>query len=144
MFGTKRPSITSTWIQSAPATSTARTSSPSRPKSADRIEGATITGWFIGGSRDQAPLPAAAPQQVVRRFRSGAPRSVGFERHSLVIVPQIEDRLHDLPPGFDPVGAVEQHGVTDHAIIDEGLVPGGRLGAEIVLVREIHPDAAEG
>ena len=35
MFGTKRPSITSTWIQSAPAASTARTSSARRPKSAD-------------------------------------------------------------------------------------------------------------
>ena len=40
MLGTKWPSITSTWIQSAPAASIARTSSPSRAKSADRIEGA--------------------------------------------------------------------------------------------------------
>ena len=39
MLGTKRPSITSTWIQSAPAASTARTSSARRPKSEDRIEG---------------------------------------------------------------------------------------------------------
>src|SRR5215470_14301394 len=41
MLGTKRPSMTSTWIQSAPAASTARTSSPSRVKSADSTEGAT-------------------------------------------------------------------------------------------------------
>src|SRR5215475_523562 len=41
MLGTKRPSMTSTWIQSAPAASTARTSSPSRVKSADRTDGAT-------------------------------------------------------------------------------------------------------
>src|SRR6059058_3406237 len=41
MLGTKRASITSTWIQSAPAASTARTSSPSRVKSADSTEGAT-------------------------------------------------------------------------------------------------------
>ena len=47
MFGTNRPSITSTWIQSAPALSTARTSSASRPKSADRIDGATMTGRLI-------------------------------------------------------------------------------------------------
>src|ERR1700754_4323133 len=40
MFGTKCPSITSRWIQSAPATSTARTSSPSFEKSDARIEGA--------------------------------------------------------------------------------------------------------
>src|SRR5712691_4322506 len=40
--GTKWPSITSTWIQSAPAAVTARTSSASRPKSAERIDGAII------------------------------------------------------------------------------------------------------
>ena len=39
-LGTKWPSMTSTWIQSAPASSTARTSSPSRPKSAARIDAA--------------------------------------------------------------------------------------------------------
>ena len=39
MLGTKCPSITSTWIQSAPAASIARTSSPSREKSAERMEG---------------------------------------------------------------------------------------------------------
>src|SRR5688500_16278794 len=39
-FGTKCPSITSTWIQSAPAASAARTSSPSRLKSAESTEGA--------------------------------------------------------------------------------------------------------
>src|SRR5687768_8775066 len=44
MLGTKCPSITSIWIQSAPASSIARTSSPSRAKSADRIEGAMRSG----------------------------------------------------------------------------------------------------
>src|SRR5437879_5044351 len=44
MFGTKCPSITSRWIQSAPAASTARTSSPSLAKSAARIDGAMTRG----------------------------------------------------------------------------------------------------
>ena len=42
MLGTKWPSITSRWIQSAPAASMASTSSPRRAKSAERIEGAMI------------------------------------------------------------------------------------------------------
>jgi hypothetical protein len=42
MFGTKWPSMTSMCSQSAPAAWTARTSSPSRAKSAARIEGAMI------------------------------------------------------------------------------------------------------
>jgi hypothetical protein len=42
MLGTKWPSMTSIWIQSAPALSTARTSSPSLAKSAERIDGAMM------------------------------------------------------------------------------------------------------
>src|SRR6476661_10309182 len=42
IFDTKCPSITSTWIQSQPAASMARTSSPSRAKSAERMDGAMM------------------------------------------------------------------------------------------------------
>src|ERR1700716_729257 len=44
MLGTKCPSMTSRWIQSAPAASTARTSSPNLAKSEARIEGAITRG----------------------------------------------------------------------------------------------------
>src|SRR2546430_13906026 len=40
MFGTKRPSITSTWSSEAPALSTVSICAPSRLKSAERIDGA--------------------------------------------------------------------------------------------------------
>ena len=46
MFGTKWPSMTSTWTQSAPRPRSARTSSPRRAKSAERIEGAIRRGRF--------------------------------------------------------------------------------------------------
>src|SRR5271165_4764149 len=45
MLGTKCPSMTSRWIQSAPAAAIARTSSPSLEKSDDKIEGAMITAF---------------------------------------------------------------------------------------------------
>src|ERR1700755_1514485 len=53
MFGTKCPSITSRWIQSAPAASTARTSSPSLEKSDAKIDVAMTRGrdancWDMG------------------------------------------------------------------------------------------------
>src|SRR3954468_6759665 len=56
MLGTKCPSMTSRWIQSAPAASTARTSSPSLEKSEARIEGAIARGrgakaWGMAVSR---------------------------------------------------------------------------------------------
>mmetsp|Transcript_11334 Transcript_11334/g.21374 ORF Transcript_11334/g.21374 Transcript_11334/m.21374 type:complete len:257 (-) Transcript_11334:161-931(-) len=47
MLGTKRPSMTSTWTQSAPAFRTSPTSWPRLAKSADRIEGETWTVFSI-------------------------------------------------------------------------------------------------
>ena len=65
--GTKLPSITSTWIQSAPAAATARTSSASRPKSADRMEAAIVrTTWRLTEPRarcHRASSPGAEPRR---------------------------------------------------------------------------------
>src|SRR5215471_7991791 len=55
MFGTKCPSITSTWIRSAPDRSASATCSPRRAKSAARIDGASLTRWLcIFLSRSQS------------------------------------------------------------------------------------------
>src|SRR6266481_331268 len=49
MFGTKTPSMTSTWMRSAPARSASVTCSPRRAKSAARIEGASRTRSLRSG-----------------------------------------------------------------------------------------------
>src|SRR6187551_991284 len=51
MLGTKCPSMTSTWIQSAPADSTVRISSPSLAKSAERMDGATMSGRITASGK---------------------------------------------------------------------------------------------
>ena len=61
MLGTKCPSITSRWIQSAPAASTARTSSPSFEKSEARIEGAMKSG------RGMIPRVFPRPHNILGR-----------------------------------------------------------------------------
>src|SRR5215212_7842371 len=85
MFGTKCPSITSTWIQSPPAWSTARTSSPSRAKSAERIEGAMRRGRVMGrgvtrGARTRQP---AGRGQYVRLGRGNRPDPARQRLHDL-------------------------------------------------------------
>src|SRR5882672_4491164 len=82
ILGTKCPSITSTWIQSAPAASTARTSSPNLAKSAARIDGAiysgrmTVSGWpspnTLGANGQRAP--PVCPQFSKRRLFGGKPQ----------------------------------------------------------------------
>ena len=61
--GTKWPSITSMWITRAPASITSRTCSRMRPKSAERIDGATSI--VAGHSR--------MPRRIVNGGRRGAP-----------------------------------------------------------------------
>src|SRR5438876_4052947 len=88
--GTKLPSITSTWIQSAPAAATARTSSASRPKSADRMEAAIVrTTWRLTEPRarfHRASSPGAEPRRketveaVVMRRRPQKSASVDERR----------------------------------------------------------------
>src|SRR5579883_3450208 len=64
-LGTKWLSITSTWIQSAPAASIASTSAPRAEKSALRIDGAMRTGFCMGsGSRSGRRVPALAAERV--------------------------------------------------------------------------------
>ena len=74
MLGTKCPSITSRWIQSAPAAAiSARTSSPSLAKSADRIDGAML---ITGLDTRRSPLwwpNAAVPMAAVRARVNASP-----------------------------------------------------------------------
>ena len=72
MFGTNRPSITSMWIQSAPAESAARTSSPRREKSADKIEGAMRIGDARGERTLKSPTSGIdlCPDMLLDVFRS--------------------------------------------------------------------------
>src|SRR5262245_19321118 len=81
MLGTKCPSITSTWIQSAPADSTARTSSPSLAKSAERMDGAMMSGRMAASGKcsgnmrrtnGQRHMPSNAPACLT--FCGNAPR----------------------------------------------------------------------
>src|ERR1700730_16031213 len=74
MLGTKWPSITSRWIEAAPAASTARTSSPSLAKSDARIDGAMTSG------RDANWADMGAGSEVTLDARGGPPRNMGKAR----------------------------------------------------------------
>src|SRR4051794_19494395 len=67
-LGTKWLSITSTWIQSAPATVTASISWPRAAKSALRIDGAMRTGFcgMVSGPAARRCVPALAAERMGR------------------------------------------------------------------------------
>src|ERR1044071_5049871 len=67
MLGTKWPSMTSTWIQSAPAASSARTSSPKRAKSAARIDGAMASGRMEASEWRSRNTAAGSGQRLAAR-----------------------------------------------------------------------------
>src|SRR5688572_6132954 len=64
MFGTKWPSMTSTWIQSAPAASIARISSPSLEKSDARIDGAIKSGRIKASRRGSSNTRRCGEQRA--------------------------------------------------------------------------------
>ena len=79
MLGTKCPSITSRWIQSAPAASTARVSSASFEKSAARIEGA-MTGGSITGLSETVGMGSAVCVSLNEAPPTVTPAAAGARR----------------------------------------------------------------
>src|SRR5439155_3373686 len=77
MLGTKCPSITSTWIQSAPASSIARISSANLAKSADRIDGAIKSGRGIHGLQTRSGNTERAGGQRVAGMTQTATNADG-------------------------------------------------------------------
>ena len=74
MLGTNIPSITSRWIQSAPALSVLAISSPSLEKSADRIEGDTLVIGVLMGPADNSAFASAEGVRWVAIGRNRARR----------------------------------------------------------------------
>src|SRR5215471_3846027 len=100
MLGTKCPSITSTWIRSAPARSASATCSPKRAKSAARIEGASFTPSFT-----ISVLPSLLSGTAGMRFFKNVhklPIAARHLCHSLLprrlLVPPVDERLPEVGP----------------------------------------------
>src|SRR6266566_3195071 len=122
MFGTKRPSITSMWIWSAPAASTRAISSARTPKSADRIEGAILTAILISraaqpdgrepvdavaiGPRAQIAVGVQRQREVGRRVEApGRLRGEELGDHRLVLLGLGRARrVHQAPAGLHQGG----------------------------------------
>src|SRR5678816_1911956 len=109
MFGTKCPSITSTWIKSAPPRSTAAMSRPSAAKSADRMDGAICTV----GARPMTGCGPIARASVCGAGRleamtsvAGAVLGFGAYEHQ----PAVDVPLEDLPLGGRRAGVAPAHG----------------------------------
>src|SRR5690606_1493228 len=96
-LGTKRPSITSTWTRSQPPASMAATSSASRPKSAERIEGATSSSRAKGEllSRTVYQSPGVATSSGV-----GAQRAYHHREKFVQVVGFAQRVPADLRPVF--------------------------------------------
>src|SRR4051794_22640734 len=83
--GTKCPSMMSTWIQRAPASSTVSTCSPRRAKSAARIDGATVTASHLA----EHARPAVGAGDVCR----------GRHAHDRRVLAAVRAHGHELEAG---------------------------------------------
>src|SRR5262245_38215659 len=102
MLGTKWPSMTSTWMRSAPARSASRTWAPSRAKSAARIDGASLAAWVMAALLGVLRL-AYEPGERSGRSGGGAGSGegerapAGWEEEAFAKAPRREGR-EDLFP----------------------------------------------
>src|SRR5262249_26380391 len=90
------------------------------------------------GSVERPPGAAIARLQFVGRSGTAAACGVIREITRRIVCPSVEDRLRDLPAGFDGVGALKQRRIADHAVVDQRLVSGVAGDLEVGLVCEIH------
>src|SRR5215467_5433425 len=90
---------------------------------------------------NRPPAASVTGEQALRLFRAFAARLVGCEVLCAGVAPGIDERLHCAPARLDAIGALEQRGVTDHAVVDQRLVAGAPCRFEIILVIERHPNA---
>ena len=67
-----------------------------------------------------------------------------MRQRRLAIGPVLLHRLHDAPARHHAVGALKQGGVADHAVVNQGLIPGARCVLEVILVVEVHVHLADG
>src|SRR5882724_9439650 len=132
MFGTKRPSITSMWIWSAPAASTRAISSARTPKSADRIEGAILTAILI--SRAAQPDGREAVGSVTIGPR--AQKAVGVQRQREVGRPlEAPGRLRAEKRGDHRLVLLGLRRARRVHQAPAGLHEGGRGGQDLALAR---------
>src|SRR5256885_16515601 len=84
------------------------------------------------------PVAAVALHQLVGLFRS--PASAGIIRKITwwQRLPYIQNRADYAPASFEHVTALEQCSIADHAVVQQALVTGAGLSAEIISVIEIH------
>src|SRR5580704_10245734 len=94
------------------------------------------------GAIERAPMPAIAREKRVGLLWSAASCRIYRRRGPLPARPGVEHRLHDPPTGLDIVSALEQSRIAVHAVIDQSLITRARRSIEIILVVELHFDAA--
>src|SRR5579862_9360716 len=120
--------MTSKWIRSAPAASTASTSSPRRAKSADRIEGA-IQAFAMGAKSNRsasagrqtrerlAVLVAGARDHLRRQLRPGGALVPGERLEVVAHVLLVEARR--ARADTVGIGGPEARGVRGEHLVDE-------------------------
>ena len=92
---------------------------------------------------DRQPCTPIAAEQPIGGIRAGAAGRVIGEIDNGIACPGIEQALHRAPSGFDRIGALEQTGVADKAVVDERFVADRCERGEIVAVCKVHIHAVD-
>src|SRR5207244_9742377 len=91
-------------------------------------------------SRPPTPTSSLFPYTTLFRsiLRSPCTACVIWKSAGRQGLPDIKDRIDNTPTSFDHVGALEQGGVSDHAVIEQNLITGIGGRPKIFGIFETH------
>src|SRR5690606_26276503 len=138
MLGTKRPSITSRWMRSAPPASAAATWSARCPKSAVRMEGANLTGLL-----STIVLSAFVSLMLVQEFYHNLGNAPGLSKEEGMGLAGDEMQLGVGHGGGHPLGDGGREELVGRAVDDAGRHGKARERSERQINRRFGSQAAE-
>src|ERR1700675_1567249 len=108
-----------------------------------RVEGIEKNYKILKSFFEISPTAAIAFHQFVGLSRAPGSSGIVGEITRRQRLPHVEHGIDNAPTGFDHVGALEQRGVADHAVMQQAFVASRRSDPEIVSIGEVHIHFAE-
>src|ERR1700731_1657767 len=103
-----------------------------------RVEGIEKNYKILKSFFEISPTAAIAFHQFVGLSRAPGSSGIVGEITRRQRLPHVEYGIDNAPTSLDHVGALEQRGIADHAVMQQAFVSSRRSNAEIVGVGEVH------
>src|ERR1700756_4142455 len=100
----------------------------------------TVARWLV---LEVSPVSSVVVQKRVTFLWSPTAGRIIRKTSGRESFPNIQDGADHTPSGLDHVGPLKQRGIPYHAVVQQALVAGAGLLAEVVGVGKVHIDGSQ-